>query len=307
VSLEASSWLRVGAFVCWTLAGACAPGAETSRPQVDAAVGAHLGQDVVAVVGGEAITLAEVVARARRDRGDALAALRALEDERLWVQAARRRGYGERPEVAAATRRARVRALLAQLEREVPASSFDEAAVRAHFEASRARYDRPERRDIVHLLLAVPEGATEAQDAAAHARATDMAQRLAAAPPPARERLLDQLDGEAGVDVEAVPALAATTPFDPAFVRAVFSSDVVGVVRDPVRAGDGWHVIWVRSIHPASRPIFDEHRAEARADLLAMARAQRLRQWMAQLRSSTTLRVDEAAVRRRLATLRIGP
>ncbi|NOY94162.1 MAG: peptidyl-prolyl cis-trans isomerase, partial [Deltaproteobacteria bacterium] len=298
---------RVWAFTCLALAGACAPRAQTSRPQADAAVGARLGHDVVAVVGGEAITLAEVAARARRDASDPLVALRALEDERLWVQAARGRGYGERPEVAEATRRASVRALLAQLEREVPASSLDEAAVRAHFEATRAHYDRPERRDIVHLLVTVPEGASEAQDAAAHARATHMAERLAQAPPPARERLLDRFDGEPGVEVEAVPALATTTPFDPAFVRAVFSSDSVGVLRDPVRAADGWHVIWVRSIHPASRPIFAEHRDEARADLLATARAQRLQRWLAQLRSSTSLRLDEAVVRRRLTALRTGP
>ena len=307
--MGARPWTQRGTLVSALFFVGCTPAAHAPRSPTDAGhARAELGGDVVAVVNGEAITRADIALRARNDHSDATAALRALEDERLWAQAARDRGYGDGPAVADAARRASVRALLAQLEAEVPPSSVDPEAVRARFEATRQQYDLPERRDVVHVLLPVPDGAAAEVDAAMHARAIGMARRLADADPSAREAILNAFDAEpGGVHAEPVNGVAATTPFDEDFIHAIFSQPTAGVLPEPVRAYDGWHVIWVRAVHAASEPVFAEHAQEVAASLLAEARARKLSELIAQLRASIHVALDEEVVRREFAQLESAP
>lgn len=290
---------------------ACTPPSSAIRvldaaPQ-EAGASQDLGADVVARVGQRDILVAELSARARLDAVDPRQALDSLEREELLLAEAQRRGYGQRPEVLETVRRASTRRLLSELEAAVPPERIDDAAVRARFEATRGRFDQPERRDVVHIVWPLPPVAAAARDEAAHVRMNEVAQQLGSTPEPEREHLLEEYEHDPHLNVEPVPGVSSTTPFDQAFLHSIFSLDAPGVVPEPVRAFDGWHVVWVQEIHAAMTPDFELQRGQVARELLAQARARRLSDLVHRLRDRAHVNIDEVRVREQLGSIPATP
>jgi len=299
-AVRASSRLAVVGLIALSM-GACAPAASPGDERTDGGSAGPsrgtLGAGIVARVGDMEVTRAELERRALHDGVEWRAALDALIHERLLAREARSRGYAGRFDVVEATRRAMVRRLLADLERQVTADQIPESAVRARFEATLGRFRQPERRDIIHVVLPLPEAATGPREQAARERMEAVATRLAATPQGEREGVLQEFEADPDLQVEPVPGIAPTTPFDVRFIQGIFSRDSVGVVPSPVRAYDGWHVIWVRAIHPATTPDFNTQRDIVADELLARARAQQLEAMLADLRARQSIELDEPRVR----------
>ena len=141
-----------------------------------------------------------------------------------------------------------------------PAPEPDEATLRQRYEQEKARFVEPEQRLVSHILVPVEEGADEAAQQAAEAKATQIA---------AQAR-------EPGADFAA---LAQANPGDPGsaanggdlgwirqdgsmvkpFEDAVFAAQE-GSIGDPVRSPFGWHVLHVREVRAGHQAAFEDVR-----------------------------------------------
>lgn len=143
---------------------------------------------------------------------------------------------------------------------DVPAEP-DEATLRARYEEQRARFESPEQRLVSHILVAVAADA----DADAQKLAQEKAAAIAAEVKGgadfaaiARERSDDVGSRATGGDLGWVEKNGV---LQPAFESALFEMGA-GDVSQPVKTDEGYHVIQLREIKPATTRTFDEVRAE---------------------------------------------
>ena len=258
---------------------------------------------VLATVADTSITAGDVVALAHATALSPRDALDRLIAEQLLAREAERRGYATRPEVRAAVERASVRAWLeAEVERAVPASTITDAEVATTYAAQRARFERPETRTAVHVLLPLDAGADESRSAAAQRFAAGaIAELRAEGPEVVRARYIADpaaLSGAFHVTAEQVPDLVRGGAFDPAFLEAVFALRAPGVVPAPVRTQFGWHAIAVVAIRPELSTPLERASSTIRRELLAARRGAQLTSSLARLAEQTTPRADpQLAVR----------
>ncbi len=141
----------------------------------------------------------------------------------------------------------------------------DEASLRKRYDAVKSKYGTPDQRMASHILVKVDPKATPAQDAAAHAKAIDMAAR--ARQPNADFAALAAANSDdvgsknAGGDLGAVDKGV----FGDAFDKAFFALQP-GQVSDPVRLPDGWHVLKFRELIAGNSKSFEEVRPELEAE-----------------------------------------
>ena len=289
----------------WLTVGACGteprerqpPRRDEQRAHPREIAGSPDDPTVLATAVGTTITVGEVVALAREAELTPRGALDRLIGEALLAKEAERRGYGARPEVAAAAQRAAVRAwLTAEVERAVPESSVTEQEVATTYQAQRARFSRPEARTAVHVLLPLAPDADEARVAAAHRLTARVVAELQAVGPEAvlARYSADPLgvSGAFHVTAERVPELVRGGAFDPAFLEAVFALSAPGVVPAPVRTQFGWHAIALTEIRPdASLPLERAH-ALVRQELLAERRGALLDALLARIAARTPTLAD---------------
>jgi len=160
--------------------------------------------------------------------------------------------------------------------------------VKAKYEASKARWDKPKRVRARHILAKVDEGATPAQQSAAQKKAEDALARVKKGEDfakVAKELSDDRGSADRGGDVGEFGPGAMAKPFEDAAFAAK-KGEIVG----PVRTNFGFHVIEVTDVHEAqsipleqvknevAREILQEQRATAIAkkkaeDALAQAKA----------------------------------
>ncbi|MCP5144992.1 MAG: peptidyl-prolyl cis-trans isomerase [Gammaproteobacteria bacterium] len=140
------------------------------------------------------------------------------------------------------------------------AVEIDDAALEKYFEDNKANYSIGEERDASHILLEVPEGAADDEDAAVRAKAEALLTRINAGEDfatLASENSDDAGSASAGGELGAF----GRGVMDPAFEEAAFAAaagDVVGPVRTPF----GYHLIKVNEIHPERGPEFAEVRSD---------------------------------------------
>jgi len=258
---------------------------------------------VLATVADTPITAGEVVALARAAGLSPRDALDRLIAEQLLAREAQRRGYATRPEVSAAVERASVRAWLeAEIERAVPASTITDAEIATTYAMQRARFERPEMRTAVHILLPLDAGADESRSAAAQRfAARAVAELRAEGPDVVLARYTADpaaLSGAFHVTAEQVPDLVRGGAFDPAFLDAVFALRAPGVVPEPVHTQFGWHAIAVVAIRPELIVPLETARRTIRRELLAARRGALLTSSLAQLAAQSTPLADpQLAVR----------
>lgn len=143
----------------------------------------------------------------------------------------------------------------------------DETALRQRYEQQKAQFGTPEQRVASHILVAVPEGADPAVDAAAKAKALALAKQ-AQANPADFAQLASASDDLASKDAGGDLGPIEKGVFGDAFDTAFFALKP-GQVSEPVRLPDGWHVLYYRELIAGAVRPFEEVRAEIEESYLA--------------------------------------
>ena len=147
----------------------------------------------------------------------------------------------------------------------------DEESLRKRYDSVKTRYGSAEQRMASHIVVSVPAKATPAQQAAALAKARDIAgkARLAGADfaALARQTSDDVGSRDSGGDLGPVEKGVFGDAFDKAFYALQ-----PGQISDPVLLPDGWHVLWFRELIPGTAKSFEEVRPELEAEYLESER-----------------------------------
>ncbi|MFI4957414.1 MAG: SurA N-terminal domain-containing protein [Gammaproteobacteria bacterium] len=143
-----------------------------------------------------------------------------------------------------------------QIAEHVRKEPVPEAALQALYASHDADFTIPESRHIAHILILVPENATDDERKAKRKEAEDLLERLRAGASfaaLAKEHSQDPGSASQGGDL----GVAIKGTFDPAFDDAAFSADKDKVVG-PVETPFGYHLILVTAIEPAQKePLSD--------------------------------------------------
>jgi len=150
--------------------------------------------------------------------------------------------------------------------------AVDPADVRKQYEANLASYTTPEERAASHILIAVRPDASDADKAAAKAKASAIAAQVRASPASfaevAKAQSQDPGSAPQGGALGSFGRGSMVKPFEDAVFEAK-PGDIVG----PVQTDFGWHVIRVTGAKPATQRPFEEVKGQIEADL-KRARAQ---------------------------------
>jgi peptidyl-prolyl cis-trans isomerase C len=105
----------------------------------------------------------------------------------------------------------------------------------------------------------------------------------------------DQAAKERGGDLRYFPDTTTEYPKD--LVRATFALKEVGnYTPQPVRAGEGWHVLMLTGRRKALARTFDEVKRQIQNRLYRDKRTQAMEDYVAQLKKSSHVSVDDAAL-----------
>jgi len=143
---------------------------------------------------------------------------------------------------------------------QMPAGSPpDDAYLHEQFEAQKARFITPEEREVSHILIQVPQGASEAEIETARQTAEDLSKRARSGEDfatLAKEYSQDKGSAESGGDLGWVePGVMVQ-----AFEKAMYELTMENPISEPVQTGFGWHVIKLNDIREAHGMSFDEAR-----------------------------------------------
>jgi peptidyl-prolyl cis-trans isomerase D len=141
----------------------------------------------------------------------------------------------------------------------------DEETLKDNYKNNQAKYGTADQRLASHILVSLPEKATPAQDAAALAKAKDLAAKAQAPGADfaalARASSDDAGSRDAGGDLGPVEKGV----FGDAFDKAFFALQP-GQVSAPVKLPDGYHVLWFRELVKGDAKSFEEVRPELEAE-----------------------------------------
>lgn len=234
--------------------------------------------DRVAIDALAALPAADAEARAR-------AMLHDLVVDALLRREVSARGLDRAPEAVAAGRQRREDLMENRLYGEYVLKDVGatDAEVEAWYDAHRRELVSPERRRVAQILVETRE-----QAAAVRERIANGEPFAAVARSESRDAQTRKMGGDLGlVEKAQVP---------PGF-EAVFAAGE-GEIVGPVESKLGWHVLLVAKVVPARPLALDEVRADVRRKLLGEKHAARRKEWIAELRAVSAIRVDARAVRR---------
>lgn len=255
-----------------------------------------VGGRVVSVVDGVPIRLADVQRVVDVLDLEPRAALRRLQRQRLLASEARRRGLQHHPKVARVRRQAAVQALL---EARVENVEIDAEQLREAYERAADRFNEPEKRASVHVLVRVEEGASERSEARARALAEEALADLRGAEDV--QSVIDaykkRREGELRVVAERIPPVARDASFAEPYLEAIFSLEEPGVVPRLVRTDFGWHAVAVTAVEPARKTPFEDAAETLRAELRREAEEERMDMLMQRLRERAAIERDREAAR----------
>jgi len=136
----------------------------------------------------------------------------------------------------------------------------DEAALRQRYEQEKARFVEPDQRLVSHILVPVEQGADDAAQQAAEAKARELAQQ-ARAPGADFAELARANPGDPGSAANGgdIGWIRQDGSMVKPFEDAVFAAEA-GSVSDPVRSQFGWHVIQLREVRTGHQVPFEQVR-----------------------------------------------
>jgi hypothetical protein len=193
----------------------------------------------------------------------------------LLGEEARRRGYGETPEVGDVRRIALAKAILeAEVGKGIREDTLGEERLRKRYAAEKSRFVHGPRRRVVHFLALTKD--RQLSDEEAHRVAENAYEIASGAESEAefRERLAPFLELHGNkVKIESLPPFTADTKsLVRPFVDAAFGVASAGQVSRPVKTLYGWHVIYIIEELPAVNRSFEEVRGPLAEELLPAAK-----------------------------------
>lgn len=147
----------------------------------------------------------------------------------------------------------------------------EEAVLRARYEAEQARFGTPEERSAAHLLVVVPADADAAAVEAARVEAAALAEQVRGGADFAA-LVASHSDDIGSREFGGELGPIARDVFPPPFEAAVFALDRVGAISEPVRTDEGWHVIRLTSLIPATVQPFEAVREQLASEFAAAER-----------------------------------
>jgi len=217
---------------------------------------------------------------------------------RALIEEARTKGWDKRPEVVAQMERAREQVLLSSYMNELarpPADFPGEQELLAAYNANQTEFTVPRQFRVAQIFVAVPKDAPKADADKLRKKADDIAKR--AQSKDADFARLAQANSDHKASAEQGGDLGWMAERDMiAEMRTLIPALAKGEVGKPVRTEQGWHVIKLLDLKPASvRPL-----TEVRAQLAAAMR-QRLAQenekrYLDKLAEQTPVAVNEIAL-----------
>jgi hypothetical protein len=247
---------------------------------------------VVATVNGKPVYGSCLTAQGphARSRQDALDQCIAFE---LMAQEAEARGIANDHEVAEATRTALVNQLVALDYEDKLHQPSDFGNVWPQLYAkNKLRYDHPEYRGSAYARIDVPEGATPAQDEAAHALANEIAAALKnerGLMPTQLKDLAEHVVGtRAKVSYEIVPPYTHISTLDIDYANALFAIPEIGRTSPATKTPWGWDVILYSDVVP------EEHQPESKIVSETIPEAKRMffPQWTNQVAQRLGLKTE---------------
>ena len=322
-------WSVTGRFLLWVIllagcggdargvapaaVGDLSSGAETqdhsAPPTADVDDGAPLADDVVAVIGDRVITVEEVERRIASSSPFLRARYQDADQRREFVDSmirfellaaeARRRGYGEHPEVVRAMQQSMVQRMLQEGAGEAGGSGeVSEGEVAAYYHAHLDEFRSPEMVRASHIVIAD------------RARAQDLLRQIRAAPDDVR--LFRELASAHSEDAEtrmrggdlrffsrSAERRAADVEVPNPLVRTAFALARIGEVHPSlVQTPVGYHIVKLTGRRAALNRTLEEAASAIRARLSREHRAGQLDALVSELRERAHVRRNDEAIDR---------
>uniref|UniRef100_A0A832I4S4 Tetratricopeptide repeat protein n=1 Tax=Eiseniibacteriota bacterium TaxID=2212470 RepID=A0A832I4S4_UNCEI len=212
-------------------------------------------------------------------------------EERVWLDASRRAGVPDRPQVKRQLEQSRrdlyIRTHLNEVMAALPQPG--DSAARAHYEAHKAEYTVPATVTLRHIQLKSESDAKRVLQLARNPREdwSKLAQRWS----------LDSLTRASGGQLGTVTreGLFASLGRQPALAESAFALGE-GRTGGPWRTDRGWHVVRVDAVKPESVRPFDQVRSMILRQLQSQASSDFYQARLAEARRTANVRTDDAAI-----------
>lgn len=270
---------------------------------------AALSADVVAKIGGETITSAELKRRMEekgpfiRARFDTIERKREMLDDEIrfevLAQEAARRGLDKDPDVLTAMKKTMVQKLLRDSSDEV---TVGEAEIRAFYDENINDYVKPERVRLSHVFFAAEKGdanrgkmKAEATKALATAKAkpddravfSDLAKTLSN----------DDASKRAGGDLSFKTREDLATAWGEAFANAAFGlKEINDIGAAVVETDKGFHVVKLTGRQAALDRPYETMKKQIESRLASKARSTSFNAFVDELKAKTNVQVNEEAL-----------
>lgn len=266
---------------------------------------------VIARVGSTEVKLAELQAfvetlpaETQKDLADNPAALsrlvRTYVARLLVLDQATASGWEKRPEVVAQIDRARDAMIVGSYLRaqtEPPADYPSAAEIQKAYDANKARFLVPRQYQIAQIFIALPADTDKAAQEKAQAKMDEARKKLrqkgVSFEDVARDYSEDASSAERGGLLGWVTEQAMIPE-----VRSAVAGLEKGAVSEPIKVGDGWHLVRLIDTKPATIPPLADVRAVIVASLRSQRQAENEQAYLAQLVGKSPPAVNELALQR---------
>jgi peptidyl-prolyl cis-trans isomerase C len=209
----------------------------------------------------------------------------------LLVYEAKRRGYGEKPEVVRARRNAMIQQLVKkEIDEPLEAAEVSDEEVKAVYDANPTEFDRPAQVRASHVFI---KDRAKALEVLAQAQKSDLAgfRRLA------REESEDEATSKNGGDLQFFAADAEGQP--PKAVRdAAFSLSQVGAVYPDLVPGDGgYHIVMLTGKRAALKRTYEQAKRAIRHKLVRERKEAAMKALTERLRKEVAIEIDYDALK----------
>jgi len=231
--------------------------------------------------------------------------VRQLLQEKVLVEAARRKGYDAAPEVRMIADRAAVELFWKKELEDAAKQPVTDADLQSYFDQHVAELRRPERVRIAHIFMAAPESGPERDHKLQAAKAllkqlkADSAKDFYAFTTLARQKSEDPATRPLGGELPALARADLEKRVSPEVAEAAFATQGANVLLDRVvEEPRGFHLVKLLSREAAFEPSLATLKDTFRARLLAERRDQARKKLLEDVERSANVSVDAQALQR---------
>lgn len=224
--------------------------------------------------------------------------VRAETYRRALIEEARTKGWDKRPDVSVQMERARDQVLLTSYMNELakpPAEFPGEADLTAAYNANQAEFAVPRQFRVAQIFVAVPKDATKADADKLRKKAEDIAKRAQSKDADFARLAQANSDHKASAEQGGDLGWLAEREMIPE-MKALIPTLAKGEVGKPVRTEQGWHVIKLLDLKPASVKPLAEVRTQLAAALRQRLAQENEKRYLDKMVEQTPMAVNEIAL-----------